>query len=165
MKKIPGVVSAVVIDREDPDGLGRVKLKFSWLAEGEPESSWARIAVPMAGAERGAWFMPEVDDEVLVAFEYGDLRKPYVVGFLWNGVDKPPVKEPERRVITTVAGHVLEFDDTEGSERIALAFKGEVPSITIDEQAIEIKFSDSSFIKLTAADLTIANDTLVAVNP
>ncbi len=165
MKAIPGVASAIVIDREDPEGLGRVKLKFPWLAEGEPESSWARIAAPMAGAERGAWLMPEVDDEVLVAFEHGDLRRPYVVGFLWNGVDKPPAKEPERRIITTVAGHVLEFDDTEGSERIVLAFKGDVPSITLDEQAIEIKFSDSSHIKLTASDLTIVNDTLVAVNP
>src|SRR2546426_9457473 len=83
-KKLYGVVAGIVTNNEDPDGLGRVKIRFPWLSE-DNESWWARIAAPMAGKERGAYFLPEVDDEVLVAFEHGDVNFPYVLGALWNG--------------------------------------------------------------------------------
>ncbi len=109
--------------------------------------------------------MPEIDDEALVAFDHGDFRRPYVLGFLWNGREKPPSSEPATRVIKTVSGHVLEFDDTDGSERLSLRFKGDTPAITLDAQAVEIRFSDSSVIRLTDAELTIVNRTLVSVNP
>jgi uncharacterized protein involved in type VI secretion and phage assembly len=88
--RIHGVVVGLVTNNQDPDGLGRVKVKFPWLSDVD-ESSWARIAAPMAGKQRGACFLPEVDDEVLVAFEHGDMRFPYVLGALWNGQDAPPV--------------------------------------------------------------------------
>ena len=81
--RVTGVVVGVVTNNQDPDGLGRVKVKFPWLSDAD-ESSWARIAAPMAGKERGLYFLPEVDDEVLVIFEHGDLRFPFVPGALWN---------------------------------------------------------------------------------
>lgn len=109
--------------------------------------------------------MPEVGDEVLVAFDHGDLRLPYVVGFLWNGQDKPPRTEPKQRALVSVAGHVLEFDDTPGSEKISLLFKGDLPGITLDQNGIVIKFSDSCSIELTASELKIVNSTLVSINP
>ena len=68
-----GVVVGVVTNNQDPDGMHRVKVRFPWLS-GEDESHWARVAAAMAGNDRGAYFLPEVDDEVLVAFEHGDLR-------------------------------------------------------------------------------------------
>ena len=71
-----------------PDGLGRIKVKFPWLSD-SLESDWARIVYPGAGKERGFMFTPEVDDEVIVCFEHGDFRRPYVLGGLFNGVDKP----------------------------------------------------------------------------
>jgi uncharacterized protein involved in type VI secretion and phage assembly len=165
MSKIPGVVIGIVKSLDDPDGLGRVKLEYPWMAEESPESNWARIAVPMAGSERGFQFMPEEGDEVLVAFEQGEIRLPYIIGYLWNGEDKPPREEPSQRTIQTVSGHVLEFDDTEGSEKISLLFKGDLPGITLSEEAVTIKFNDQSYIELSASELKIVNTTLVSINP
>src|SRR5919204_89616 len=85
---INGVVVAVVTDNNDPNNLARVKLKFPWLDDSY-ESDWARLAQLGAGPNSGALWIPEVNDEGLVAFEHGDIRRPYVVGNLYNGVDKP----------------------------------------------------------------------------
>ena len=118
------IVVGIVTDNNDPDNLARVKVKYPWLTE-EHQSFWARIATPMAGPQRGMVFMPEVDDEVLVAFEHGDIRRPYVIGCLWNGNDKPPkthVKDYSssdtvdggktvHRWIRTRVGHVFMFYD------------------------------------------------------
>ena len=133
-----GVVVGIVTNNEDPEKLGRVKLRFPWLSD-EDESFWARVATPMSGPERGFFFLPEVEDEVLVAFEHGDLRFPFVVGCLWNGQDKPPESEPldgdgkvAKRVIKSRAGHVVRFDDTEGEEKIEIIDKTESNSIVFD---------------------------------
>ncbi|MGM0578101.1 MAG: phage baseplate assembly protein V [Myxococcota bacterium] len=97
-RRIFGVVIGVVTDNVHPEGEYRVKVKFPWIRStdaGDDEdflSSWARISTPMAGLERGIWFLPEVDDEVLVMFEHGDVRRPVVIGSLWNGKDLPPVQ-------------------------------------------------------------------------
>ena len=82
-----GVYPALVVDIADPDGQGRVKVTLPWSpdAGGSRYEAWARLATLMAGNNRGSWFIPDVDDEVLVAFEGGDPRRPYVVGGLWNG--------------------------------------------------------------------------------
>ncbi|MEJ2366105.1 MAG: phage baseplate assembly protein V, partial [Deltaproteobacteria bacterium] len=93
--KVYGVVVGIVRDIKDPENLGRVKVDFPWLGEAaeavsiksdddRAHSFWARIAVLMAGKERGTYFIPEVDDEVLVAFEHGDMDRPFIVGGLWN---------------------------------------------------------------------------------
>ena len=155
MSRIPGVVIGIVKSVDDPEGLGRVQLTFPWMSEGEPESNWARIAAPMAGPERGLQFMPEVDDEVLVAFEQGEMRLPYILGYLWNGQDKPPRDDPKLRTVQTVSGHVLEFDDTDGSEKISLLWKGDKPSITLETDSIAIKLSDNTFITMGSSDITI----------
>ena len=148
MSRIPGVVTGIVNSLDDPEGMGRVQLTFPWMADSEPQSNWARIAVPMAGAERGIQFMPEVGDEVLVAFEQGELRVPYVVGFLWNGQDAPPREERAQRAIQTVSGHVLEFDDSDGSEKISLLFKGDKPSVVMDEKTVTIETATGHAVNL-----------------
>ncbi len=123
--KVYGVVVGIVTNNVDPDKLGRVKVRFPWLSD-EDESHWARIATLMAGPGRGAFFLPEVDDEVLVAFENGNVDVPYVVGALWNGVDTPiQTNEDEKnniRQIITRSGHSLTFDDNsdDGTEKITL---------------------------------------------
>jgi uncharacterized protein involved in type VI secretion and phage assembly len=165
MTPVKGVVTGLVQSVDDPEGLGRVQLTFPKLDASEPVSNWARIAAPMAGVERGLWFMPEIGDEVLVAFENGDIRQPYVIGFLWNGQDPPPASDAAQRTVRTVSGHEILLDDTAGSEKIAIRFKGDAPSITLDANAIEIRFSDSSAITLSAAELKIVNTTLVNINP
>lgn len=104
----PGVVIGVV---KDVDGaLGRIKVDFPWLSP-EQRSDWASIAAPMAGNGRGTYFMPEIGDEVLVAFLHGRLAHPYVVGFLWNGRDHPPSTDPALRIIHSKNGHKISLYD------------------------------------------------------
>jgi uncharacterized protein involved in type VI secretion and phage assembly len=109
-----GVAVAVVVDNKDDSGTGRVKVRYPWHSQ-PPETFWARVSTPMAGANRGFYFMPEVGDEVLVAFEHGDLRRPYVVGSLWNGEARAPATNSDGRndvrLIRTRKGHTLRFDD------------------------------------------------------
>lgn len=122
MERQYGVVIGVVIDVADPEGTGRVKLRFPWLAEEGSESGWAPVAKPMAGRDRGYHYLPEIDDEALVAFEQGDLTHPMVLGFLHNGVDLPPADDVDQHVrrVRSVAGHVLELDDRTGQESVRL---------------------------------------------
>lgn len=153
MRTISGVVTGIVMSLDDPEELGRVQLRFPWMNENEPESNWARIAAPMAGGERGFQFMPEIDDEVLVAFEQGDLRFPFVLGFLWNGQQKVPQADSQKRTLKTVSGHTLEFDD--GGETISLLWKGATPSLELAEERISLKLNNSCSLILTASNITI----------
>ncbi|MEA3008362.1 MAG: hypothetical protein QOJ91_54 [Sphingomonadales bacterium] len=93
---IAGVMTAVVTQNQDPDGLGRVKLRLAAAGEGD-ETDWARIVAPVAGAARGTFFLPEVGDEVLVAFDHGDIRFPYVLGALWSRFNRPPKVDDDGR--------------------------------------------------------------------
>jgi uncharacterized protein involved in type VI secretion and phage assembly len=114
--------------------MARVRVKFPWLSD-DNESWWARMAVPMAGPGRGSYFLPEVDDEVLVAFEHGDVRSPYVVGALWNGKDAPPTNNSDGqnnlRLIHSRSGHLVRLDDTNGDEKIEVIDKSGGNKITI----------------------------------
>jgi phage baseplate assembly protein V len=152
--RIYGVVTGVVTDNKDPDALGRVKLRFPWLTE-DDESAWAPVASPMAGNERGIFFLPEVDDEVLVAFLHGDLRQPFVLGALWNGKDKPPETNDDGkndvRVIKTRSGHVLRFTDKDGGEKIELIDKGGKNSIVIDTAGDTVTITSGKDIVLDAS--------------
>lgn len=132
-QKIYGMVIGLVTDNKDPKKLGRVKVKYPWLlndAESKEgaQSFWARIVMPMAGLERGLSLLPEVGDEVLVGFEHGDIHAPYVIGSLWNGVDKPPPEKEKDddnnlRMFTSRNGNKVIFDDTNGKERIVVQDK------------------------------------------
>ena len=131
MKRVPGVVIGLVTSVNDPLGEGRIQLKFPWLDL--DDSGWAPIAAPMAGGKRGAFFMPEVDDEVLVAFEHGDFNHPFVVGFLWNGVDKPPETDPKNRVLLTPGGHTIRLEDGTDKKLIVRSSSGH--EIALDDSA------------------------------
>jgi phage baseplate assembly protein V len=130
-----GVMIGIVTNNEDPDGQGRVKLRFPWLSE-EHESNWARVLSPMAGNDRGLYVLPEVDDEVLVAFEHGSVEFPYVLGSLWNGKDKPPGKNDDGknnvRALKSRSGHTISLDDTDGKEKIEIVDAKGKESIVID---------------------------------
>jgi len=130
MKSNPGVVSGTVQELDMANA--RVKVKFEWLHE-TYLSNWAPVAMPMSGKKRGMFFMPEIDDQVLVAFEQGDFEFPRVVGFLWNGVDLPPESTNKNRVIVTPGGHTLRFEDTDGAKRIILK-SSDNNQVVIDDQ-------------------------------
>ena len=151
-KKISGVVIGIVTNLSDPENLGRIKVKFPWLPKyqfAELESSWARVAVPGGGKDRGIIFMPEIDDEVLVSFEQGDVNYPYIVGVLWNKKDKPPSpyglapskQKVDTRIVRSRSGHMIILDDTQGSEKVTIVDKTGKNSIEIDSKtnAMSIK--------------------------
>jgi uncharacterized protein involved in type VI secretion and phage assembly len=160
--RIYGVVVGVVTDNQDPDKLGRVKVSFPWLKE-KAESDWARVASPMAGNDRGLVFIPEVKDEVLVAFQQGDVRAPYVIGALWNGVDKF-IKEKDGddnnnlRIIKSRSNHLIVLDDTSGSEKIQIIDSKGKNTITIDSQKNKITIQGEGDIELKASNGKIILD-------
>jgi len=152
--RIFGVVMGIVSNNQDPDKMGRVRVKFPWLSD-DHESWWARIATPMAGPSRGMYFLPEVNDEVLVAFEHGDVRFPYVVGSLWNGKDAPPETNDDgknnRRLVHSRSGHLIRLDDTDGDEKIEVIDKTGNNKITIKSSDKSIEITCDGKMKLHAA--------------
>ena len=145
-----GIAIGLVTNNKDPQGLGRIKVKFPWLAESE-ESTWARLAMPMGGKDKGFFCLPEVNDEVLLAFEHGDINHPYVLGTLWNGKDRPPQRSDQvvgedgkvnQQIIRSRSGHEIILDDTDGAEKIIIRDKAQ-NEIVIDsknnDMAIKVK--------------------------
>jgi uncharacterized protein involved in type VI secretion and phage assembly len=131
-------VIGIVTDNKDPSKLGRVKLKIPILSD-QDTTYWCPIIMLGAGKNRGWFFIPEKDDEVLVMFEHGDLNHPLVVGALWNGKDKPPDKNPggnPRRVIKSRQGSKITFDDDK--EQLILEDGAQKGRITIDSKANKI---------------------------
>ena len=138
---VHGVVIGVVTDNNDKDKIGRVKVKYPWLPKvdgAEISSDWVRVAADGGGSSRGVVFAPEVDDEVLVSFEHGDINFPFIVGGLWNKKDKLPttvkIKDGKvnTRVIQSRSGHYILLDDTDGKEKITIIDKSGKNSIEID---------------------------------
>lgn len=121
---VNGVMIAKVTNNKDPEKLGRVKLKFP-LRENEHESDWAFVTTFMTGGSRGSVFIPEVDDEVLVAFVLGNLNMPVVVGSLWNKNSKPPTPDENNNIrkIVSKQGHEFIFDDTSSAAKVTLKSK------------------------------------------
>jgi uncharacterized protein involved in type VI secretion and phage assembly len=152
-RKMVGVAVGIVTNNQDPDGLARVKVAFPWLSDSE-ESHWARIASFMAGADRGGYFLPEVDDEVLVAFEHGDITRPYVIGALWNGKDQAPASNSDGknnvRLIKSRSGHLIKLDDTAGSEKIEILDKGGKNAVIWDAAGNKIAVSAGQDIEVKA---------------
>jgi uncharacterized protein involved in type VI secretion and phage assembly len=114
-RRFYGVVEALVVDVIDPDDEGKVKIRFPWFDD-EVVTEYSRVRQSYAGNGYGAFFIPEKDDEVLVAFVHGDMRNPVILGGLYNGKDKPPTrrkKDKDQKMIRTKAGHELIFDDQE----------------------------------------------------
>jgi phage protein D/phage baseplate assembly protein gpV len=160
LNRINGVVVGVVTSLKDPEKLGRVQVKYPWMPKlngAELSSNWSRLAITGGGKNRGIFFTPEVNDEVLVAFEHGDPSSPYIVGVLWNKTDKPPAGsgdilssagEVNQRIVRSRSGHTIIFDDTSGKEQIIIQDKTQKNSIVINSK-------DNSMMIKTEGDFTI----------
>jgi uncharacterized protein involved in type VI secretion and phage assembly len=150
-----GLAVGIVTNNRDPEGLGRVKVRFPWLSD-QDESYWARIVTPMAGKNRGLYFLPEVDDEVLVGFERGAMEFPFVLGALWNGRDTPPENNRDgknnRRTITSRAGHTIRLDDSAGAEKVEIVDRSGRNSIVIDTARNTLTISADSDVVIRAAN-------------
>lgn len=155
-----GVFTASVVDNRDREGLARVLVRVPGVAE---TGVWARLATMMAGRDRGTLFIPEVGDEVLVVFEQGDLRAPYIIGSLWNGNDKPPAGDASTKLIRSRSGLTIRIDDkasslvieTPGGQRITLE---DTPG------SVRIEDSNGNSVTLAPAGVTVTASVKVTLN-
>ena len=167
-----GVFPALVTDIKDPDGQGRVKVSLPWSPDtgSEQYEVWARLAVFMAGNNRGSWFIPDVNDELLVAFEAGDPRRPYVLGALWNGRDKAPESmdgggNNYRKVLRSRNGVKITLDDQDGQEKFIVETPGG-QKITLKDGPgmVEIVDSNGNSFKMESSGITITAAAKITVN-
>jgi uncharacterized protein involved in type VI secretion and phage assembly len=167
-----GVYPALVSDIRDPDGQGRVRVTLPWSpdTDGGRYEAWARIATLMGGKNRGSWFIPDVNDEVLVVFEGGDARRPYVIGALWNGSDNPPESMDGagnnfHKVLRSRNGVKVTLDDTDGREQLLLETPGG-QKVTLKDGpgAIEIVDSNGNTVKLETSGITVNAAAKVTIN-
>ena len=146
---VKGVAIALVTKNKDEDGLCRVKVSYPWH-EKPKDSYWARLATPMAGKERGLVVIPEVGDEVVVAFEREDLRFPFVLGALWNGKDKPPLANDDgkndKRILKSRKKHYLLFDD--GSKGVVELAHEKGRKVTFDDNGFVVQDEKGNVVKV-----------------
>jgi phage protein D len=167
---VNGVVVALVTNNNDPEELGRVRLKFPWLAD-DYESDWARVVSLGAGPDSGAVFMPEVNDEVLAAFEFADVRRPYVLGGLHNGLDRPRLGDGlvdngkvRRRGIVSRRGHRLVFHDAADKSGVILRSGDDHLNISINETEMTIGLrSDGTIVIEATGDISVKSAANVTV--
>jgi uncharacterized protein involved in type VI secretion and phage assembly len=167
-----GVYPAVVSDIKDPEKNGRVKITLPWSPDtgSERYEVWARVATLMGGKQRGSWFIPDVEDEVLVVFEGGDVRRPYVLGGLWNGKDDPPetmdgAGKNYKKVLCSRNGVKVTLDDHDGQEQfIAETPGGQKLTLKDGPGSIELADSNGNSIKLDPSGITLTAAALVTIN-
>lgn len=171
-KRYYGVFPAQVTDISDPDRQGRVKVTLPWSPDnsGAGYDVWARMATLMAGNNRGSWFIPDVNDEVLIVFEAGDPRRPYVVGVLWNGQDTPPESvgsggENNIKSIRSRNGVKITLDDSSGQEQMTLETPGgQRIALKDGPGGVEIIDSNGNSVKLETSGITVNASAKVTIN-
>jgi Rhs element Vgr protein len=154
------IQSAIVTDNNDPEALGRLKVKFPWLES--DETTWLRVSVPHAGDERGWFSMPEVGDEVLVGFEQGDPDHPVVLGSVYNSKAKPPGdainSDNDVKLFCTRGGSQIMIDDKSGSEKLTITTKDGKNSIVLDVSGQKIAIESEGDISLKGKNLSLESD-------
>ena len=163
-----GVYPAIVTDIVDKASLGRIEVKYPFLGKGgEKVRAWATLCTPYADDEHGFAILPEVDSQVVVAFEAGNLRRPYIVGAAWNGkaaVPHSPEKANNIRMLRSRAGSKLEFDDTAGAPKVTITTDAG-HEVVLDEgaQEITIKHALGGVVRLTSTSVEVEATVSVSV--
>ena len=166
MATLNGVYSASVVDNRDPDGLARVLVRVSAPTEAVAGDLWARVATMMAGRNRGTWFVPEVGDEVLVAFERGDAKEAYVIGALWNAKARPPAEPPaDVKLIRSRNGVTLRIRDDRNNNALILETPGG-QRITLQDNpgSVRVEDANGNSVMLSASGMTVNASAAVTVN-
>jgi uncharacterized protein involved in type VI secretion and phage assembly len=158
-----GLHQALVTDLEDPEGQGRVRVRLSGVSEvpGQDGELWARVCTLFAGNNRGAFWMPDPGDEVLVGFLMGDLRAPIVLGGLWNGRSTSPEtlnRDNNLKVVRSRNGNRIVLDDTSGQERVLIETPGGQRITLADGSPDSITIEDSSGNTVTMGAMGMATD-------
>jgi uncharacterized protein involved in type VI secretion and phage assembly len=170
MKPFKGVFPAVVIDNIDPDNSGRVKVRLVQASKPgrQTHETWARMATLMAGKNRGTWFIPDVNDEVLVAFGEGTVKEPYVIGGLWNKTNSPPETMDttnSKKVVRSRNGVKITLDDQSGQERFTIETPGG-QKVTLQDGpgSLEITDSNGNSVKLESSGIIVTASAKVTIN-
>jgi uncharacterized protein involved in type VI secretion and phage assembly len=162
-----GVYPAIVTNVVDRRRLGRIQVRFPWLGAAGDRGvrAWATLASPYADGGQGLEVLPAVDSQVVVAFEGGSLRRPYVLGACWNGrrtMPVEPARPNDKRVFRSRSGSLLEFDDTEGRAKVTITTSGpgggpghRVVLDTSGAGEVTVSHSGGSTITLTASQVQI----------
>jgi uncharacterized protein involved in type VI secretion and phage assembly len=167
-----GIYPGLVSDIKDPNGTGRVKVTLPWSPDTASDryEAWARVATFMGGNNRGSWFIPDVNDEVLLAFEGGDPRRPYVLGGLWNGSDSPPQTmdgsgQNNLKVLRSRNGVKITLDDSTGQENCIVETPGG-QKITLHDGpgSVEVVDSNGNSVKLQSSGITVNASAKVTVS-
>jgi uncharacterized protein involved in type VI secretion and phage assembly len=147
-----GVYPAIVTDIVDPESLGRIQIKFPWLGDdGGDVRAWATLCTPYADDDQGIEILPSVDTQVVVAFEAGDLRRPYIVGACWNGVEslpESPAAPNNKRLWKSRAKSKLEFDDTDGAAKVTVSMDSG-HQLVLDDAAQEVRLTHANGCVIT----------------
>lgn len=151
-----GVYPAIVTDIVDSAGLGRIQVRFPWLGDGGGDvRAWATLLTPYADDDQGIEILPAVDTQVVVAFEAGELRRPYIVGACWNGreaLPETPAQPNNTRLWRSRAKSLLEFDDTQGAAKVTLSMQSGHKLVLDDAaQSVTISHANGSVISFNAA--------------
>lgn len=187
--RINGVAAGIVTNNQDPDCLGRIKIRFPWLSDNN-ETDWVRMATLMSGSARGTFFLPEVGDEVLVVFEHGDINHPYAIGSLWNSSARPPETNSdgnnnirkirsrsgheiifndddnamqEKIEIHTNAGHKILLDDSSGQEKIEITDKTGSNKIIVDSVQNSINIESAMQLKIKSQIIEIEAGAMMTI--
>lgn len=170
MRQFNGFFPAVVIDNVDPENSGRVKVRLPRVrARGQQGyETWARIATLMAGNNRGTWFIPDVNDEVLVAFEGGAARQAYVIGGLWSGTSSPPETmdtNNNKKLLRSRNGVKITLDDQSGQESFIVETPGG-QKVTLKDGpgSLEITDSNGNSVKLETNGIMVNASAKVTIN-
>src|SRR3954466_6332700 len=166
--KIRGLQLAIVVDNNEGESNPgyRVKVKFPWLNDQE-STFWARIAIPMSGNERGTYVLPEIDDQLLVVFEHGDVERPIVVGALWSKKQEPvEVNDSGKnntKLIKSKVGHRIIFDDKQGAEKITIVDSTKKNKIILDSVNKIVKIESDGDIEVKAKTNVIMHSNALKV--
>ncbi|MCW3463184.1 type VI secretion system Vgr family protein [Chitinophaga nivalis] len=146
--------SAIVTDNHDPQGLGRIRVRFHWQTTGQ--SPWIRLVLPHSGASKGFYFMPETGEEVWTGFENNHPELPYVYGSLYNGIDYTSFGDAanNRKIIKTRSGHTIQLDDTHGAEQLTICDRSG-NHITLDTSTGNLTIAAPAQLQLTATNIRL----------
>ncbi len=168
-QRFHGLYPALVEDLVDPEGLGRIRVRFPGFGEAAGVSAWATLLTPYADQDQGLEILPEVDSQVVIAFEAGDPARPYILGACWNGRAALPEAAQAAnnlRSLKTRAGSLLQFDDAEGAARVTLSMRSGHRLVLDDAaQSVTVQHANGSSIVINAAgQVSVTANSTVEVN-